>query len=65
MTVGLTQVEFDRALVWERNDTLELAAKACEEECVAANETGDPSDFAYNSAIKHCAAAIRALKLLE
>lgn len=38
----------------------EACAKVCEAESVEAELTGHPSDAAYNMAIKHAAAAIRA-----
>lgn len=44
-------------------EAYELAAKACEGERV--EETGTDGDKGYNTAIEHCAAAIRALKSME
>lgn len=37
------------------------AAKMCERERVAAEETGAAGDIAYNLACEHCASAIRAI----
>lgn len=44
-------------------EAYELAAKACEGERV--EETGTDGDKGYNTAVEHCAAAIRALKSME
>jgi hypothetical protein len=38
----------------------ERCAKLCEAEKVEANLTGEPTDHAYNTALRHAAAAIRA-----
>jgi len=45
-----------------RAQVLEEAAEACLVEQVDAADTGHEADEAYNLAVHHCAAAIRALK---
>lgn len=46
----------------ENSELIEQCAKACEAEAVDAEATGEDGDNAYNAAIAHAAAAIRALK---
>lgn len=46
----------------ERRATLTEAAEACTDERVAAHETGEPSDMAYNFTCDHCALAITKLR---
>ncbi|AXU19696.1 hypothetical protein C7W88_12760 [Novosphingobium sp. THN1] len=52
--------ELETALAEARNAALEEAAKACEAERLS--EPQDDSDAAYDSAIDHCAQAIRDMK---
>jgi hypothetical protein len=49
--------EYARAAIQQER---ERCIAACENERVAADETGAREDFAYNNAIGHCIAAIRA-----
>ena len=51
----------ESALATVRRDTLEEAAKVCENEKVDAMSTGAEPDYAYNVACDHCQLAIRAL----
>lgn len=44
------------------DEVREECAKVCEAERVEFEQTKHPSDEAYNIAVKHCAAAIRAMK---
>jgi hypothetical protein len=54
--------ELERELEAVRNEVLEEAAKRCAAEKVNYELTQHAADEAYNMAVDHCAAAIRALK---
>ena len=69
LDLALSQAEIIKAqgeeiakLKQERDEAYEITALVCEDESVDAEYTGAKEDRAYNLAIKHCAAAIRALK---
>jgi hypothetical protein len=53
---------FERFAALVRNEVLEEAAKVCAAEKVNYELTQHAADEAYNMAVDHCAAAIRALK---
>jgi protein required for attachment to host cells len=55
-------IALERELETVRNEVLEEAAKACAAEKVNYELTQHAADEAYNMAVDHCAAAIRALK---
>jgi len=57
---GISQPGAMRALKRFAAAVGEECAKVCEEEAVDAASTGDSGDEAYNAALTHAAAAIRA-----
>ena len=58
----LTFEALQRFAALVRNEVLEEAAKVCAAEKVNYELTQHAADEAYNMAVDHCAAAIRALK---
>lgn len=62
LMIGAAQVTAERDQLRAENTALiEQCAKACEAEAVDSEATGEDGDHAYNAALEHAAAAIRAL----
>jgi hypothetical protein len=73
MVEDMDDTDMIRAAVWslalasrtaarEEPVAFDLCEEACEAERVRADETGEPTDIAYNLAIDHCIDGIRAAR---